>query len=194
MEHRDEDPGGLERISLHWELKLWMAGVPWATHQMSRRGTPGPSYKNIFYYYSIPSPSMARPPKDHIPEKLSDASLRLRQESAQRRQGQFIRGPIPAWWVMRAAALPGKVLAVGMAIWFKRGLTGTPENIAVTEKLAVRYGVKRKARYRALKMLEGAGLIEVDRQKGRSPRVTLLADKPKTETDIKPSERPKART
>jgi hypothetical protein len=127
---------------------------------------------------------MARPPKNRIPEKLSEASLHRRRESAQRCHEQFIKGPIPLWWVKRAAKLPGKALVVGMAIWFLRGVTGTVEGIAVTDKLAAGFGVNRKVRYRAITALEKEGLICVDRRKGRSPRVTLvLVADPKSTAD-----------
>lgn len=138
---------------------------------------------------------MVHLPQDQIPEKLSEASLQRRRESAHRRHGQFIKGPIPAWWVKRAATLPGKALAVGMAIWFMRGVTEELKGIAVTGKLIAGYGVKRKAGYHALKVLEANGLILVDRQRGRSPRVTLrLAVESKAQTPPTPAHGPRRRT
>jgi hypothetical protein len=47
-------------------------------------------------------------------------------------------------------------------------------DIVVGSKLARRFGIERKARYRALAALERAGLITVTRGRGRSPRVAIL--------------------
>ena len=41
--------------------------------------------------------------------------------SPARRKGKFLRGPVALDWLRRAAALPGKALAVGLALWFLRG-------------------------------------------------------------------------
>lgn len=115
------------------------------------------------------------PPSNHrIPEELSKASLQRRQESAQRNQSQYIGGRIPTWWIKRAAMLPGKSLAVGLVIWFLRGVTRSTKDLVISTKRVAEYGVSRKSRHEALKALESGGLIRVDKRRGRSPRVTLL--------------------
>ncbi len=120
---------------------------------------------------------MPSPADDRLPEKLSDASLRRRRRRMQRQEGEFVKGPIPTTWIKRAAQLPGKALAVGMTLWFQVGVCGRKEDLPVTSKLVVAYGVSRKARYRAIAALERAHLIRVDRRRGRCPRVTLLVKK-----------------
>lgn len=90
------------------------------------------------------------------------------------RPGQkFLKGPIPLTWLTRAAALPGKSLHVGLTIWFLAGLTQS-RTVKLSSIGAASFGVDRYAKYRALRWLEEAGLIVVDRKVGRSPRVTLI--------------------
>lgn len=109
-----------------------------------------------------------------VPEQLSDASRRRRQAHTQRRVEKFLKGPIPLWWMERAAVLPGKALIVGLVIWFWSGVTWPQKDIAVTDQRLQPFGVDRKARYRAIAALEEAGLIQVERRRGRCPRATLV--------------------
>ena len=90
--------------------------------------------------------------------------------------GEFLRGAIPLSWLGRACRLPGaKVVAVALAVWFLSGLRGTRESLPLTGAALRRFGVDdRSAKYRALKELERAGLIRVDRRQGKNPLVTVL--------------------
>jgi hypothetical protein len=86
---------------------------------------------------------------------------------------QVLRGPVPLGWLTTAARLPGRSLHVGIALWF----LAEPEAsraIRLTNVRASLFGVGRNAKYRALDLLEGAGLIRVARLPGRPPAVTLL--------------------
>ncbi|MBM4049423.1 MAG: hypothetical protein FJ279_30375 [Planctomycetes bacterium] len=86
----------------------------------------------------------------------------------------YLRGPIPLSWIERAARLPGQALAVGMALWHLAGLRSAQQHLSLsTERLAA-FGVSRYAKDRALRNLSTAGLVAVDRKKGRSPRVSLI--------------------
>jgi hypothetical protein len=92
---------------------------------------------------------------------------------------EFVRGPIPVWWLARAAALPGKALAVGLAVWFRRGLC-KKRTFRLFPSAPTRFGVNRFALYRALKALEGAGLVTVQRVPGGSPVITLITNPTRT--------------
>lgn len=88
---------------------------------------------------------------------------------------RFLRGPVPMSWLSPASALPGKALAVGLALWriagLKKSLTvklGTSETEA--------WGVNRSAKARALRSLTEAGLIRVDQKSGCLPLVTIVCD------------------
>jgi hypothetical protein len=94
------------------------------------------------------------------------------------RKGKFLRGPVPLAWLHRAADLPGKALAVGLALWFLRGVQKR-RTVRLTRRTLRRLGVGRKPGYLGLKNLEGAGLVRVRRQKGKSPVVTICF--PRTE-------------
>lgn len=89
-------------------------------------------------------------------------------------QGEFLKGPIPLDWLGRAAKLPGKAsLATALAIMFEVGRRRSQE-IVLTTAILLRFGVNRKAKYRALIQLENAGLISVVRQPRRNPLVAVL--------------------
>lgn len=92
----------------------------------------------------------------------------------QRSRAPFIKGPIPLAWITAAARLPGKSLAVGVALWWRHNLTGdNPVKLAFAHCL--RFGVQtRSGRKAALDALEGAGLVEVERKPPKAPRVTLI--------------------
>jgi hypothetical protein len=90
-------------------------------------------------------------------------------------QGEFVKGPIPLDWLGRAAKLTGKApLATALAIMFEVGRRRSPQ-ITLTTPILDRFGVNRKAKYRGLKQLEEANLIQVDRRPRKNPIVTVLA-------------------
>jgi hypothetical protein len=107
-------------------------------------------------------------------EVLSEPSERRRLAKQGRIAGEFVRGPIPVAWIARAAKLPGRALAVGLALWFIVGV-GRRSN-AVCPTLLQKFGVSRKAGYRALQSLEAAGLVMVERRRGRCSHVTICRD------------------
>ena len=76
-------------------------------------------------------------------------------------------------WLALAAELRGQALAVGLALWFERGCAKR-EEIIVSHGLLSQLNVSPKAGSRALRALEAAGLVSVQRHAGRCPRVTLL--------------------
>jgi hypothetical protein len=120
---------------------------------------------------------------EHIPEELSGPSKQRRKAKCHQQQQQFLKGPIPLNWLAAAASLPGKSLAVAVALWYQAGLTKSREGLAVTPRLLRRFGINRYAGYRGLGLLELAGLVSVDRHRGRCPRVAILrATRPTTDS------------
>jgi hypothetical protein len=101
------------------------------------------------------------------------SNLPERKVEPQKQRQKFLKGPVPLPWLMTASKLPGKALAVGIALRFRQGLTGAP-TIALPSTLLSRFGVDRHAKRRALDALEQNGLIAVDRQPGKNPVVTIL--------------------
>jgi hypothetical protein len=88
-------------------------------------------------------------------------------------QGKFIAGPIPVSWVCQAKRLGVTALLVGLALWHIKGLRKS--NTFIVSNLMLRdWGIQADAKGRALRKLERAGLLAVERQGKRSPQVTLL--------------------
>jgi hypothetical protein len=85
----------------------------------------------------------------------------------------FLKGPIPLQWLARAVSLTGKALHVAIAIWFLAGMKRLP-TVSLQPSVLRHFGIKRHAAYRGLTALEKAGLVSVERHRGRAPRVTLL--------------------
>ena len=110
---------------------------------------------------------------ERIPERLSEDSLRRRREMRKRKSAEFLMGPVPVSWLTRAAALPGGTLATSLAIWFRSGCERSQRGLSICPQLLERFGVKRVAGYRALNALEKAGLVSVERHRGRCPLVTV---------------------
>jgi len=91
-----------------------------------------------------------------------------------RAQDRFIKGPIPLEWITRANALPGKAGAVGLALWFLVGVTGS-RTIKLTGEVERIAACNRKTVYQALTALEGASLISVTRRSGARPTTTIIS-------------------
>jgi DNA-binding MarR family transcriptional regulator len=92
----------------------------------------------------------------------------------QRKIEKFLKGPVPWPWLEEASHLPGKALQVGLCLWRLAGSTNSMTiKLSNTEVAAL--GVKRDAKSRALKHLETAGLVKVERHRGKFPRVTIVS-------------------
>lgn len=76
-------------------------------------------------------------------------------------------------WLRVAAKLPGKALHVGLAVWWCAAHSECP-HVLLTREAGVAFGLSRDCVYDALTRLSAAGLVLVDRQRGRHPVVSLL--------------------
>lgn len=112
---------------------------------------------------------------DQIPSRLSPASLERSRKASERKSKHFLKGPVQLDWLCAAARLPGKCLALAVAIRFQCDISGQ-EPVAIGEGLCERFGIGRKAKYHCLKRLEEVGLIRVERSSGSLPRVSILND------------------
>jgi DNA-binding transcriptional ArsR family regulator len=126
------------------------------------------------------------------------SSLRLDQDGVKRSQGcarrgrtaspireKFIAGPIDVPWVVQASRLGVKALLVGLALWHLKRLRQA-ETFTVSNLMLQEWGVQPDAKSRALRALEKAGLIRVERRCKRSPRVALIVTAPVREPDATP--------
>jgi hypothetical protein len=88
-------------------------------------------------------------------------------------RGKFISGPVDVSWLCQASRLGVTTLLVGLTLWYIRGLRKT-NTFQVSNIMLEEWGVQADAKRRALRKLERAGLIAVERRGKRSPQVTLL--------------------
>ena len=79
-------------------------------------------------------------------------------------------------WLSKAAQLPGKSLHLAVVLCFLACVRDTYQ-VVLNNSTSQQFGVDRNAKYRAMRWLENAGLIRVDRKLGRSPLVTILGQR-----------------
>lgn len=96
-----------------------------------------------------------------------------RRPPTRRRQRPFVLGPLDLGWLVRAGNLPGKALFVGLILHFQKGLTRTRRFRFSLTRLS-RYGIASSTASRALRHLETAGLVAVERRVGAVAWVTIL--------------------
>lgn len=117
-------------------------------------------------------PDRFRMPRNHSVQE-EHQRLPERRVVPKKSHQKFLKGPVPLAWLMAAARLSGKALAVGIVLWFRSGLERS-NRVSLPTTLLVLFGIDRHAKARALESLEKASLIVVERRKGKNPVVTLL--------------------
>ena len=85
----------------------------------------------------------------------------------------YFGGRVPWAWLAEAGRLPGKALQVAMVVRLVSSLEKTA-TVKLRQTLLTGIGVDRKSAYRGLAALESAGLVAVDRKRGRLAIVTIL--------------------
>ena len=90
-------------------------------------------------------------------------------------QGEFIMGPIDVAWVRQAAQLGVTTLLVGLALWYLKGLRNA-NTFIVSNLMVGEWNIQPDAKSRALRKLEKAGLISIERRGKRSPLVSLVVN------------------
>lgn len=88
--------------------------------------------------------------------------------------GRFVRGPIPFDWLGVALALGGKAGNLVFAIWWLAGVERS-NPIRMTARVLRDFHISPRAARRLLVDFERAGLVALDRRRGRGPLVTILA-------------------
>ncbi len=92
----------------------------------------------------------------------------------------FLRGPIPLAWLARAHKAGGSALAVGLALWFVRGVNkGRAGPVKVDSSTRRRFGLSRDQTGYGLRALEAAGLAGyVKKGRGRCAVVEIVERPP----------------
>src|SRR5262249_53168835 len=89
---------------------------------------------------------------------------------------------IPLWWWLMAARLPGKgraVLVVASQLWFVYRTGGSKFPVKLSRQWHRLFKYERRTWSREIYNLEKAGLISVERKKGRALRITITMKKSK---------------
>lgn len=102
----------------------------------------------------------------------TEIETRFTRQKSARMKERFLKGPIPLDQIAHAAKLPGKSLSVYLAVHHQTALTRR-EQVTLPKGLLTQLGVSRDAKARALTELQNAGLIQVERRRGKSSLVTL---------------------
>ena len=90
-----------------------------------------------------------------------------------RRLGEpFLKGPILLGDLAQIAKLPGKALALWLLIRYRSDVSGEAR-ITLPRRLLLDWGIRKDAKAAALKRLEQAGVIKVERPKGYMLKVKL---------------------
>jgi hypothetical protein len=105
----------------------------------------------------------------------SERKVELRSLT-KRRHRRFIP-PVPLAWFDRACVLPGKALAVGLVVW-RLARVRRSNTVQLTQAVVAQHGLSRWEKYAALRALESAGLVVVQRRGRRSPLVTVIEPRP----------------
>nr|WP_315473029.1 hypothetical protein [uncultured Undibacterium sp.] len=105
----------------------------------------------------------------------SESSRYKKNSSGQINSAPFIKGPLPLDWMHRAGRLNGKSLHVALELYRLVGFhTDGSKTVELSNKQLAKFGVSRDTKYEALKRLREAGLIRIEQQSGRLPKITLL--------------------
>lgn len=113
---------------------------------------------------------------EHLRVQLDEVSASRPSNCKVRRpslvRGKFIAGPIDVDWICQAARLGRTALLIGLAVWHLRGLRRS-DTFIVSNLMLEGWGILPDAKWRALRKLEKAGLITLERRGKRNPEVTL---------------------
>ena len=100
-----------------------------------------------------------------------------------RQYKEYVRGPLPLKWFQKASTISRTAAVVGMIIWrdaYQKKLWGhdsqrrTSGNIKVTNQTCKKWGGCGNSKNTALRLMEEAGLIQLELKRGRSPVVQII--------------------
>ena len=105
----------------------------------------------------------------HASKKSVSGRLRARGDDQ-----RFIAGPVSELWLVRASKLSLRALAVSLCLWKQAGLKRRKHGVKLSAAALDFWDIGRATKSRALKELEEAGLIHVERELGKLSDVTIL--------------------
>ena len=107
--------------------------------------------------------------------RLSDDALlaHVSRPTVQRAVKGFIR-PLPLPWLVAAMQIPGAALKVAILLGWQAGLMRSSRSLTIPTYMLDTCGISRRAYFRAVRTLEAAHLITVERQSGQKDRLTIV--------------------
>lgn len=117
--------------------------------------------------------SLRLTPEDAARLHAAIPAREFQTDARKRRNRRFIRGPLPWSQLCTASRLPGKAVVVWLLLHHRSRLRRQRE-VTLPNGMLAEFGVDRSAKARALRDLECAGLVWINRVQGQSPRVTLV--------------------
>jgi hypothetical protein len=114
-----------------------------------------------------------RPLKRNPPKSQSHPTAAPSDVPRHKTREHFLKGPVPLYWIAKAACCRGRALHVAAILWYRAGLENR-RTVKIPRWVADKFGLSTDAKSRGLRALETAGLVSVKRQTGCSPVVTLL--------------------
>ena len=107
---------------------------------------------------------------------LNESVKVSKQKSIRKSQSKLYVPNIPLLWLQKVFAIPngGAVLKMALVVWRTYKMNGSQDTFQLTTKYLEPFGISRFQRFRGLKGLKEAGLIEVDQKSGRAPIITLF--------------------
>lgn len=106
-------------------------------------------------------------------EAVDTSGARRDGRRAPHPRGAFIKGPLQVQWLLQARLLGVTALSVGLCLWYLRGLRAS-DSVILSNITMREWSVSPDAKARALRALEKAGLVTIERRGKRSPLVTIL--------------------
>jgi hypothetical protein len=80
---------------------------------------------------------------------------------------------IPGPWISKVFGLSFVALKVSLVLWRAYRMQGSKNPFKLTSKYLRPFGVSRNQKYRGLKDLHKAGVIEVEQKPGQAPEITI---------------------
>jgi hypothetical protein len=104
-----------------------------------------------------------------------EIDIGLRRKQA---RGRFLKGPVPLSELVPIGKMPGKALLVWLLIRHRTDLN-RGEWATLPRRILQEWGISKNARADALRRLEQAGVIKIDRPKGYMLKVQLISRRSK---------------
>ncbi len=103
----------------------------------------------------------------------TEAIARLKERKMRKRKGRFVKGPLSWPSVTAAARCHPRALEILLAVKMLNDVSGQQEATISTE-MATDLGITKHSKGRAIAALENAGIVRVNRKRGRLLRISLL--------------------